>query len=90
MNLENYHRKSTREGVIMWPDMFIGSFVERSRKQLLKIRTLRFYGTSPFSATERLKQGDQILFLALMSVGRKKLSVCQNNVVAFSCCCKVL
>ena len=25
-----------------------------------------------------------------MSVGRKKLSVCQNNVAAFSCCCKVL
>ena len=24
-----------------------------------------------------------------MSVGRKKLSVCQNNVAAFSCCCKV-
>ena len=23
-----------------------------------------------------------------MSVGRKKLSVCQNNVAAFSCCCK--
>ena len=25
-----------------------------------------------------------------MSVGRKKLSVCQNNVAAFSCCCNVL
>ena len=25
-----------------------------------------------------------------LSVGRKKLSVCQNNVAAFSCCCKVL
>ena len=24
-----------------------------------------------------------------MSVGRKKLSVCQNNVAAFSCCCNV-
>ena len=24
----------------------------------------------------------------LMSVGRKKLSVCQNNVASFSCCCK--
>ena len=23
-----------------------------------------------------------------MNVGRKKLSVCQNNVAAFSCCCK--
>ena len=29
-------------------------------------------------------------FYTLMSVGRKKLSVCQNNVAAFSCCCKVL
>ena len=25
-----------------------------------------------------------------MSVGRKKLAVCQDNVAAFSCCCKVL
>ena len=25
-----------------------------------------------------------------MSVGRKKLSVCQNSVAAFSCCCKVM
>ena len=24
-----------------------------------------------------------------MSVGRQELSVCQNNVAAFSCCCKV-
>ena len=30
------------------------------------------------------------MFYTLMSVGRKKLSVCQNNVAAFSCCCKVL
>ena len=26
----------------------------------------------------------------LMSVGRKKLSVCQNNVATFSCCYNVL
>ena len=29
-------------------------------------------------------------FSTLMSVGRKKVSVCQNNVAAFSCCCKIL
>ena len=36
--------------------------MNRSRKQLLRMRTLSFYGASPFSATERLRQGDQILF----------------------------
>ena len=33
--------------------------------------------------------GDYPTFYTLMSVGRKKLSVCQNNVAAFSCCCKI-
>ena len=32
---------------------------------------------------------DRMRLIDLKS-GRKKLSVCQNNVAAFSCCCKVL
>ena len=50
--------------MIMWQDMFIGCYVERevlieqingmtrSRKQLFKMRTLSFCGTSPFNAIE--------------------------------------
>ena len=33
------------------------------------------------------KRGLYPTFYTLMSVGQKKLSVCQNNVAAFSCCC---
>ena len=57
-------QKEYKKGMIMWQDMFIGCYEERevlseqingmtkSRKQLLKRKTLSFCGTSPFNAIE--------------------------------------
>ena len=40
VNVDNYHRRSTREGMIIWKDMFFRSFVER---EVLNKRTEKWY-----------------------------------------------